>query len=233
MGRIIAISSGDLSSTMGINRYAVDRIESETKNFLFVGTASKDAKEYIEGITKTFADLGCRVRSLDVVTKAYDIDEIWDILAWADIIYIGGGDTVYMMDIWEKCGLDDMLREIYRKDRALLMGISAGAICWFDCGCSDSELLSVKDGLSYGWAEDMLGLHKYAFCPHYEEREEEFSVLLQEKTIEGLALESNTAFVEENGEIYYLKCKEEASAYLFEYRDGIYIRRKLDTRLVR
>jgi dipeptidase E len=128
--------------------------------------------------------------------------------------------------------VDALLKEVYEKDSAVLMGISAGAICWFQCGCTDSELAEVKPGATYGWANDMLNFQKYAFCPHYEDRVEDFAALLEEKTIDGLAFESDTAFVEEDGTIYYIKSREGAKAYLFAYQDGKYHKEKLCLKLV-
>ena len=222
MGRIIAISSGDLNSTKPINEYAIKMLKgsSTTKRVLFIGTASNDAKEYIENITRAFAEFGCEVRALELTAKNYVLEEIKEMIVWGDIIYVGGGDTIFMMNVWRKHGLDNLLKEVYENDSAILMGISAGAICWFNCGCTDSELAELRDGLTYGWANDMLNINPYVFCPHYEDRTEDFEVLLQEKEMDGLAMESDTAFVEDNGNIYYIKCNMSAKAYVFRWGNG-------------
>lgn len=219
MGRIIAISSGDLQSTAPINEYAVKLVKGNTKKLLFISTASHDAEGYIESMTQVFGELGCQVRALKLTTGSYTPEEIKEMVSQADIIYVGGGDTIFMMNIWKQYGLDKLLKEVYEKDTAVLMGISAGAICWFDCGCTDSELAVIRDGLKYGWANDMLKMHSYAFCPHYEDRVEQFAALLEEKQIDAIALESDTAFVEENGRVYYIKCREEAKVFAFKYTD--------------
>ena len=232
MGRIVAIASGDLGTTRAINEYAIKMIMGTTRKVLFVGTASHDAPEYIENFTKAFIELGCEVRALQLTTKEYPYEELQETIFWADLIYVGGGDTIFMRNVWKKCGVDQLLKEVYEKDGAVLMGISAGAICWFQCGCTDSELAEVKPGATYGWANDMLNLQKYAFCPHYEDRVEDFAVLLKEKTIDGLAFESDTAFVEENGKVYYIKSNEAAKAYRFAYKDGKYHQEELRLELV-
>lgn len=233
MGRIVAIASGDLESTKVINEYAIKMIDSTSKNVLFIGTASKDADGYIEKFTVAFSQMGCKVKALQLVTQIYNSEEIKEIVSWADIIYVGGGDTIFMMNIWKRCGLDTILRDVYKNDTAILMGISAGAICWFNCGCTDSELAIVSDGVTYGWANDMLNIHNYAYCPHYEDRVEDFEILMKEKNINGLAMESNTAFVEENGNIYYIKSREEARAYLLKYENGKFEKEEISIMLVR
>ena len=232
MGRIVAIASGDLGTTKVINEYAIKMINSTSRKVLFLGTASHDAVEYIENFSKTFRELGCEVRALQLTAKEYSHEEIQEHISWADLIYVGGGDTIFMRNVWKKCGVDALLIEVYEKDTAVLMGISAGAICWFQCGGTDSELAEVKTGATYGWANDMLNIHGYAFCPHYEDRVEDFATLLEEKTMSGFAFESDAAFVEENGTIYYIKSDEAAKAYLFAYQDGKYHKEELRLKLV-
>ena len=55
----------------------------------------------------------------------------------ADIIHVGGGNTLLMMRIWRRLGVDHLLEAAYQ-DGTVLAGISAGSICWFDSGHSDS-----------------------------------------------------------------------------------------------
>lgn len=232
MGRIIAISSGDLESTKPINEYALKLLTGTSKNVLFIGTASNDADGYIEKFSLVFSQMDCKVKSLQLATQKYNGKEIEEIVSWADIIYVGGGDTIFMMNIWKRNGLDVILKDVYKKDTAILMGISAGAICWFHCGCTDSELAIVREGSTYGWANDMLNLHNYAFCPHYEDRVEDFEVLMKEKKMDALAMESNTAFVEDNGKIYYIKSRKEAKAYRFKYENEKYEKEEVSLVLV-
>lgn len=115
------------------------------------------------------------------------------------IVAIAGGDTFSMMELWREYSLDKKLKAIYEKDSALLTGISAGAMCWFQCGHSDSEIFWKDDEVGYGWVDDLLDMHHFAYCPHYEERTESFDNMLMGKNIVGLAMESDTAFVEEGG----------------------------------
>ena len=213
MGRIVAVSSGDLESTEPINRYALGLISGEGRNVLFIGTASGDAAGYVDNIEKAFSKLGCRVRDLSLTVREYSEAELREAIRWADLIYVGGGDTIFMRNTWKRFGLDQILKDVYRNDTAVLMGISAGAICWFNCGCTDSALAEIQDGAAYGWANDMLGIHNFAVCPHYEDRMEAFGLLMKEKDIGGLAMESNKAFVDDNGQVCFIKSVEKAKIY--------------------
>ncbi len=77
----------------------------------------------------------------------------------ADIIYVGGGNTKSMLAVWKEWKLDRLLKKVYNRG-VVLSGVSAGAICWFDKGVTDS------------WASnlnliDCMGILKGSCCPHY------------------------------------------------------------------
>lgn len=97
MGRIVAIAGGDLLSTRKLNLHTIQLSNKANSRVLFVGTASYDAEGYIEAITKEWTSLGCDVKSLSLTSKSYRDKEIDQLLSWADIIYVGGGDTISMM----------------------------------------------------------------------------------------------------------------------------------------
>lgn len=101
MGRIVAIAGGDLLSTRQLNTYTIKVSNKRNPNVLFIGTASHDAEGYIKSITKEYTFFGCDVKNLRLVTSSYSDDEIDSILLWADIIYVGGGDTIFMMQTWK------------------------------------------------------------------------------------------------------------------------------------
>jgi peptidase E len=77
-----------------------------------------------------------------------------------DVIYVGGGDTANLLVLWRRHGLDVLLREAYSRG-AVLSGVSAGMLCWFNDGVTDS----------YGGLEplrDGLGIIAASACPHYD-----------------------------------------------------------------
>lgn len=229
MGRIVAIAGGDLTSTRQLNMYTIEMTKKENPNVLFIGTASNDAEGYIDVITRTYTGLGCEIKSLCLVSKSHTDSEIDVLLQWADIIYVGGGDTISMMKIWRSVGLDEKLRQIYEADSAILTGISAGAICWFNCGHSDSESFYKEDNWSYCWANGMLDIFRMAFCPHYnEEGRDSFDKMLLEKDMIGLAMENDTAFVEENGKQYFIRSNPDAKAFVIKYKKGIMEKREVE-----
>lgn len=231
MGRIVAIAGGNLSSTRELNAHTIKLTNVKNPDVLFIGTASHDANEYIEVITKAFNLLECEVKSLCLCSKNYTEQEIDDLLAWADIIYVGGGDTIFMMQIWKQYGLDEKLKKIYEKDLAVLTGISAGAICWFQCGYSDSESFHDEENWNYCWADGMLDIFHRAYCPHYnEERRNSFDEKLREKDLVGLAMENDTAFVENKGYQYFVRSNANAKAFVITYKNGIMEKQDIEFR---
>ena len=81
-----------------------------------------------------------------------------------DIIFVGGGNTKSMLAVWKDWGLVEILKEAYESG-TIMCGVSAGAICWFEYGITDS------------WEEELkiincLGFVSGSCCPHYDEEPE-------------------------------------------------------------
>lgn len=78
-----------------------------------------------------------------------------------DVVYVGGGNTANMLAIWRLHGVDAILREAWEAG-IILAGLSAGSLCWFEAGSTDSfgpGLAPLHDGLGF-----LPGSH----CPHYD-----------------------------------------------------------------
>lgn len=222
MGRIVAIAGGDLDSIRKLNLHAIALTKKSYPNVLFIGTASRDSESYIQSITQEYNRFGCEAKSLCLITKSYEDGEIDALLAWADIIFVGGGDTISMMQIWKQHGLDQKLKTLYEKDLAVLTGISAGAICWFNCGHSDSESFHNQENWQFCWANGMLNLISMAYCPHYNEAgRNSFDAMLQQKDMVGIAMENDTAFVENNGQQYFIRSNPAAKAFCLQYQNNL------------
>lgn len=81
-----------------------------------------------------------------------------------DLIVVGGGNTANMLAVWRVHGFDEILREAWQAG-VVLTGWSAGMICWFEAGVTDSfgpELAGMRDGL---------GFLPGSACPHYDGEE--------------------------------------------------------------
>ena len=82
-------------------------------------------------------------------------EEIMD----ADAVIVGGGNTLNMIAIWQAQGIDTLLRQAYNRG-VVMAGGSAGSLCWFTGGYSDSRPKELS-------VIDCLGFLDYSHCPHY------------------------------------------------------------------
>ena len=80
------------------------------------------------------------------VFKEPDLERLREKFLKADMIYVGGGDTVFMMESWKKTGLLELVQDAYNRG-VIIAGLSAGAICWFSDIYTDS--LKTDDGVKY------------------------------------------------------------------------------------
>lgn len=179
--RIIAIGGGEIRSkeTLEIDRYiaALAREHAGEKRpyGLFIGTASHDSMPYFNSFRKTYTSV-FDIKA-DVALTVYgemDLEKIKSKFEKADFIYVGGGDTLYMLKRWKEFGLLDLVRDAY--DRGVIVcGLSAGAICWFEDIYTDSELAE-RDG-AYSMQKG-LGWLKGTISPHYNERVNDFDEVM-------------------------------------------------------
>jgi dipeptidase E len=150
---------------------------------LYLGTATYDRPEPCDGQTARLAGLGCRIEELRVATVTPPLESIAAGIGSAEVILASGGNTLFAVDRWRRLGMDRLLRDAMERG-AVLCGGSAGAICWFDGGHSDSmdprsykgyELADQPPGLSdadiTGWEYIRvpgLGIVPGLCCPHYD-----------------------------------------------------------------
>jgi peptidase E len=77
-----------------------------------------------------------------------------------DLIFVGGGNTKSMLAVWREWDLPKILREAWNAG-TVLAGVSAGAICWFEAGVTDSWAGNLAPLPCLGWLPG-------ACCPHYD-----------------------------------------------------------------
>ncbi len=126
--------------------------------------------KYIGGKSaKYFGDfLKCKTDVLFLMKEKPSREQIRSKISGADIIYVGGGNTLQMMRIWRRLGVDKLLIAAYKKG-TVLAGVSAGSICWFDSGHSDSMSFYNPHKWKYINVKG-LGLIPGIHCPHYNGR---------------------------------------------------------------
>ena len=218
--RIIAIGGGEIRSkeTLEIDRYiaslARERAGERRPYGLFIGTASHDSMPYFNSFRKTYTSV-FDIKA-DVALTVYgemDLEKIRGKFEKADFIYVGGGDTLYMLKRWGEFGLLELVRDAYERG-VIICGLSAGAICWFEDIYTDSELAE-SDGLysmqkALGWLEGTIS-------PHYNERVADFDEIMRKMPdgTRAFGIENLAALEFVNGELTKSICCG-GKAYIIE-----------------
>ena len=175
--QIVAIGGGHLKKreTLPIDRFVVELTGRRRPRAVFIPTASGDAEEYCHVFDRIYGErLGCRTDWLRLLASPEDRETAEEKIEAADLVYVGGGNTLRMMKLWRRLGVDRMLESAGNRG-TVLAGLSAGAICWHDYGHSDSRSFSGKSSWSYIRVRG-LGFRPVIFCPHLDAEKPEEAV---------------------------------------------------------
>jgi dipeptidase E len=132
----------------------------ERPRVCFLPTASGDSAEYVVAFYEAFRE---RAQPSHLELFGVPRADPAGFLLTQDVVYVGGGNTANMLAIWRVHGIDSALREAWERG-VVLAGISAGSICWFEWGVTDSfgeELAPLR----------CLGFLRGSNCPHYDSEE--------------------------------------------------------------
>lgn len=226
MKQIIALGGGGFSMEPEnplLDRYILEQAQVQRPKICFVGTASGDSAGYIERFYTAYETLPCEPSHVSL----FKLPEgnLEEFVLDKDIIYVGGGNTRSMLALWREWGMDDILRKAY--DRGIVLaGLSAGSICWFEQGVTDS--VTGHLGPIQG-----LGLITGSHCPHYdgeEDRRPAYHELLQSgKLASGVAADDGVALHYHDGELYeVVSSRPKAQAYRVEAVNGRIEEHKLE-----
>jgi dipeptidase E len=170
VARILAIGGGEIGrlETLELDAEVVRMAAVKRPRVLFVPTATADDPGYVAIVEEHYgARLGCVVEALLVYDRNVTERDIRRAIESADIVYVGGGNTLRMMRYWRRRGVDAALRRAAAAG-TVVTGISAGAICWFSLGVSDSRSFAATDESWNYIAVRGLGLVDVALCPHFD-----------------------------------------------------------------
>lgn len=216
--QIIALGGGGFSTepeNRALDNYVLQQSGKERPKICFVPTASGDSQDYIEKFYSAFSDLSC-VPSDQPLFRS-PVRDIPAFLLSQDIIYVGGGNTRNMLAIWHAWNLDEVLRTAWERG-IVLAGISAGGLCWFEEGVTDS--VPGTFGPLKG-----LGFLPGSFSPHFDtehERRAAFHRLLFQGAMgPGVAADDGVAlhYVERNLH-RVVRSQDGAGAYRIEFSHG-------------
>jgi dipeptidase E len=197
-----------------LDQYVLDLARRPNPSVCFLATASGDAETYIDAFYVAFRKLACRPTHVPLFARTPDLKTA---LLEQDVIYVGGGNTKSMLAVWREWGIPDVLRSAWESG-TVLAGVSAGAICWFETGLTDSS----GTGL---YPLSGLGFLPGACCPHYDgetERRPALRRLVEGGTITtALALDDGAAAHFVNSKLAnVVSSRPRAHAYRVEHVHG-------------
>jgi dipeptidase E len=176
------------SSTL--DDYALSLTAKGRPRVCFLPTASGDADHYVVRFYRRFS-ADCEASHISLFRRDQGGQGVEDDLAShllaQDLIYVGGGNVVSMLGVWRAHGLDEILRQAWRRG-IVLCGPSAGSLCWFE------EALSAFHGPPR--RVQGLGLLPYSNCVHYNvepARRAEYHSLVGEGMRPGFAVDDGVA----------------------------------------
>ncbi len=158
---IIAIGGGGFGRDTSLNlieKYILSLSIKASPRICFLPTATGDNDTYIVRFYSVFTRLNCIPSHIDFFKRTIDIN---DHIMNQDIIFVGGGNTKSMLAVWNDWGMHKILKYAY-ENGVIMSGVSAGAICWFTSGITDS------------WENELqilpcLDFIKGTCCPHFDE----------------------------------------------------------------
>jgi dipeptidase E len=182
----------------------------ERPRVCFVPTASS---EHPDVLVSLYSNLSARADCTHVSFFPWPPEDLRERVLAQDLIWVSGGNTANMLAIWRVHGFDELARKAW-EGGAILAGGSAGMICWFEAGVTDSygpQLEGMRDGL---------GLLAGSACPHYdgeERRRPRYRELVENGFPPGIAADDSVALHYVGTELReVVSAREGARAYKVE-----------------
>jgi len=197
-----------------LDRYVLAQARRPEPTVTFVPTASGDADSYIVRFYTAFAGLPCRPSHLPLFRRTPDLRAY---VLTQDVIYVGGGNTKSMLAVWHAWGLPALLQEAWASG-IILAGISAGAICWFEQGVTDSFAGALRP-------LPCLGFLPGSCCPHYDgdaaRRPTYHQLLHTDEIAAGFAIDDGAAIHFVDTDVHrVVASRRGATAYRVQMRNG-------------
>ena len=164
---MLAVGGGMLMPRDGVPlqvKYAIELTGQARPRLCVLNTAVGDDPNAYLRFYDRLAETPARVRHLALFPMP-NVTDPEDLLMSQDVIFVGGGSVANMVAVWRVHGIDEILRKAWHAG-IVLAGSSAGGICWFEGGTTDSFGMRLRP------FTDGLGMLPGSFCPHYNSEQE-------------------------------------------------------------
>ena len=212
-------------------KYTAELTKKENPKICFLPTGTADSAYYINYWYELCSDLNIEPKVLEVWINSSTQDKSFEeILLSMDAVIVGGGNTLNMLAIWKAQEIDKALKKAHGQG-IVLAGGSAGSLCWFNAGTTDSrpKELTIVQGL---------GFLKYSHCPHYHSEESRKPLyhknILEKKLTAGYACDDKSGLVFLNGElIKSVSIDTDSFSYFVYDKDGKIVEDKIETEIIK
>ena len=186
---IVSIGGGGFgrnNSSHLIEKYILNLSAKKIPKICFLPTATGDDDTYIVRFYSIFTRLNCIPTHIEFFNRTTNIHNH---IMNQNVVFVGGGNTKSMLAIWNDWGMSTLLKDAYNEG-VIMSGVSAGAICWFTSGITDS------------WENELKILPCLDFidgtcCPHYDEEASRIpyvkKIILEEKINNCISIEGGSA----------------------------------------
>jgi dipeptidase E len=155
------VAMGGLDEAGVLIRFVLGLTGKERPRVCLVPTASAESPELLVWF---YRELSGFAECSDLSFFPWPPDDLRELVLSQDALFVSGGNTANMLAIWRVHGFHELVREAWEQG-VVLAGSSAGMICWFEAGVTDSyspQLDGMRDGL---------GFLPGSACPHYDGEE--------------------------------------------------------------
>lgn len=223
MGKIVASGGISFNDEEGLKVFEkiVELCPQKNAKVLYVPTAGHDNYDDFDDLKEQFTALGCKEYDVLVLTdESLTHEETENKILSADIIFVGGGNLKFLMDVWNRTGAAEIFKKAYEKG-IVLSGSSSGGMCWFERGYDDcgenNEFMFI----------DCLGLIHGCNCPHYNsEYWQTFDKAVSSQDLDGIAVDNDAAIVITDGKMSEVLGVEERGTYILR-KENSYKRERL------
>lgn len=223
----IFVWGGDIN--LKFVQYVADLTKKENLKICYLPTASADNQDNIKYWSNICKTLKIDTIILKVWVSSSEKNQSFEsILLNSDAIVVGGGNTLNMLGIWKAQGIDTILKKALKKG-TVIAGGSAGSICWFQNGVSDSRPvnLSIVDGL---------GILPYSNCSHYSQEARKnlyYQMIKEKKMSSGYASDEKAGILFKNDKaVEFVSQSDIHNSYFVSLEKGKINSTKMDSKIL-
>ncbi|WP_420129579.1 Type 1 glutamine amidotransferase-like domain-containing protein [Longimicrobium sp.] len=200
-GQIVAFGGGGFAMEPDnplLDDYILSLTGKDRPRVCLIPTASGDNAAWVDRFYELFTEDRCEPSHLALFSRS--VDDLYAFLSEQDVIYASGGNTVNLLAVWRAQGLAEVLPRVLAQG-TIACGVSAGALCWFERGITDSY------GPGLNPLENGLGFLSGSFCPHYDSdprRPFHYPEYVRKTGVAGTAVEDGVALHYVDGQLRHV-----------------------------